>query len=186
MRLGCGTLARGGAGEGRTREAVVGRGRLLQVLGPSGRSDRPGDWATAGRVMLPKKAFRTEERTSCRCRFWARLSPRLLLSAPALAMPSSLFFQHNGAPRVPTPIRASNADSHRPPPLAGKCAANMRQTTLDLDAPKELMGLDVLHKRSTARNVEAMNHGRFATAPRSAPPRPLPTAALPPCRPPWR
>lgn len=28
------------------------------------------------------------------------------------------------------------------------------------------MNLDVLHKRSTARNVEAMNHGRFGTAPR--------------------
>ena len=35
-----------------------------------------------------------------------------------------------------------------------------------MDAPKDLMNLDVLHKRSTGRNVEAMQHGRFTTAPR--------------------
>jgi len=49
----------------------------------------------------------------------------------------------------------------------GKCAANMRNDEMDMDAPKELLGLDVLHKRSTARKVEAMNHGRFSTAPRA-------------------
>jgi len=36
-----------------------------------------------------------------------------------------------------------------------------------MSTPKELLNLDVLHKRSTARNVEAMNHGRFRTAPRA-------------------
>jgi len=35
-----------------------------------------------------------------------------------------------------------------------------------MNAPKDLMNLDVMHKRSTGRNVEAMNHGRFNTAPR--------------------
>jgi hypothetical protein len=49
---------------------------------------------------------------------------------------------------------------------SGKCAANFRTDELNMDAPKELLGLDVLHKRSTARNVEAMGHGRFNTAPR--------------------
>ena len=51
--------------------------------------------------------------------------------------------------------------------LAGKCAGNLDKEELDLGAPKELLNLDVLHKRSTARNVETMNHGRFSTAPRS-------------------
>jgi len=48
----------------------------------------------------------------------------------------------------------------------GKCAANFRSDELNMDAPKELMGLDVLHKRSTSRNVEAMTHGQFSTMPR--------------------
>jgi len=51
--------------------------------------------------------------------------------------------------------------------LNGKCAANHQNEALDLDAPKELLHLDVLQKRSTARNVESMNHGRFTTAPRN-------------------
>jgi hypothetical protein len=59
-------------------------------------------------------------------------------------MPSSIYFGHNG-----------------------KCAANFRSDELNMDAPKELLGLDVLHKRSTQRNVEAMPHGRFNTAPRT-------------------
>lgn len=49
----------------------------------------------------------------------------------------------------------------------GKCAANLRSDSLNMDAPKELLGLDVLHKRSTSRNVEAMQHGRFSMAPRN-------------------
>lgn len=52
-------------------------------------------------------------------------------------------------------------------PAAGKCAANIQREDLDIDAPKELLHLDVLHKRSTARNVEQMHHGRFSTAPRN-------------------
>ena len=51
--------------------------------------------------------------------------------------------------------------------LAGKCAANLQSTELNFDAPKDLLNLDVFHKRSTARNVEAMSAGRFSTAPRS-------------------
>jgi len=51
--------------------------------------------------------------------------------------------------------------------LNGKCAANIVRESLDAEGPKDLMQLDVLHKRSTARNVEAMNHGRFTTAPRT-------------------
>ena len=35
-----------------------------------------------------------------------------------------------------------------------------------MNAPKDLMNLDVMHKRSTGRNVEAINYGRFNTAPR--------------------
>jgi len=58
-------------------------------------------------------------------------------------MPSSIYFGHNG-----------------------KCAANFFTGELDMNAPKDLMNLDVMHKRSTGRNVEAMNHGRFNTAPR--------------------
>ena len=50
---------------------------------------------------------------------------------------------------------------------SGKCAANITREALDFDAPKELLNLDVLHKRSTARNVEQMPHGRFGTAPRT-------------------
>lgn len=49
----------------------------------------------------------------------------------------------------------------------GKCAANFRNDELDMNGPKELMNLDVFHKRSTQRNVEAMSAGRFSTAPRS-------------------
>lgn len=49
----------------------------------------------------------------------------------------------------------------------GKCCANIRTDDLDLDAPKELLNLDVLHKRSTGRNVEACLHGRFSSAPRN-------------------
>ena len=37
---------------------------------------------------------------------------------------------------------------------------------MDMNAPAELLNLDVMHKRSTARNVETMSHGRFSTAPR--------------------
>jgi len=48
----------------------------------------------------------------------------------------------------------------------GKCAANVQRDQLDMNAPSELLNLDVLHKRSTSRNVEAMRHGRFTTAPR--------------------
>jgi len=59
-------------------------------------------------------------------------------------MVSSIYFGHNGT-----------------------CAANTHNDELDMNAPKELLGLDVLHKRSTSRNVETMNHGRFSTAPRS-------------------
>jgi len=51
--------------------------------------------------------------------------------------------------------------------LNGKCAANLHSDGLNFDAPNELLNLDVLHKRSTSRNVEAMNHGRFTTAPRN-------------------
>jgi len=51
--------------------------------------------------------------------------------------------------------------------LNGKCAANSNIDQLNMDAPKDLLHLDVLHKRSTSRNVEAMNHGRFTTAPRN-------------------
>jgi len=69
-----------------------------------------------------------------------RAAPVEALAPP---MPSSIYFQHSG-----------------------KCAANAHEDSLNLDAPKELLNLDVLHKRSTARNVEAMNHGRFSTAPR--------------------
>ena len=58
-------------------------------------------------------------------------------------MPSSIYFGHNG-----------------------KCAANFFTGELDMNAPKDLMNLDVMHKRSAGRNVEAMNHGRFNTAPR--------------------
>ena len=64
--------------------------------------------------------------------------------APLRAMPSSVYFGHNG-----------------------KCAANFRNDELDMNSPKELLNLDVLHKRSTARNVEQMPHGRFGTAPRT-------------------
>ena len=49
--------------------------------------------------------------------------------------------------------------------LTGKCAANSL-TEMNLDAPKDLLNLDVMHKRSTGKNVEAMTHGRFGTAPR--------------------
>lgn len=58
-------------------------------------------------------------------------------------MPSSVYFGHNG-----------------------KCAANFRTDEMDMNAPKELLNLDVLHRRTTSRNVETMNHGRFSTAPR--------------------
>jgi len=61
----------------------------------------------------------------------------------ACSMPSSIYFNHNG-----------------------KCAANFHTGELDMDAPKDLMNLDVMHKRSTGRNVETMHHGRFSTAPR--------------------
>lgn len=60
-------------------------------------------------------------------------------------MPSSVYFGHNG-----------------------KCAANFRTDEMDMNAPKELLNLDVLHRRTTSRNVETMNHGRFSTAPRGA------------------
>ena len=59
-------------------------------------------------------------------------------------MPSSVYFQHSG-----------------------QCVANLREKyELNIDAPKDLLNLDFLHKRSTQRNIEAMNHGRFSTAPR--------------------
>ena len=59
-------------------------------------------------------------------------------------MPSSIYFGHNGT-----------------------CAANSRADELNMNAPSELMNLDVFHKRSTQRNVEAMVHGRFGSAPRN-------------------
>lgn len=58
-------------------------------------------------------------------------------------MPSSIYFQHSG-----------------------KCAANFRNDELNLDLPQDLLNLDVMHKRSTQRNVEQMTAGRFGTAPR--------------------
>ena len=94
-------------------------------------------------------------------------------------MPSSIYFRHNGARRTRpcgarsrwlSSIRATEPsgppNTHPCASGAGQCAANIGQDRLNLDAPKELLNLDVLHKRSTARNVEAMHHGRFPTAPR--------------------
>ena len=49
---------------------------------------------------------------------------------------------------------------------AGKCAANFRTDELDLNTPKELLGLDTMHKCSTQRNVEKMTYGRFGTGER--------------------
>lgn len=49
----------------------------------------------------------------------------------------------------------------------GKCCANIRNDDLDLEHPKELLNLDVMHKRSTGRNVEAVTYGRFSAAPRN-------------------
>ena len=48
----------------------------------------------------------------------------------------------------------------------GLCAANLQGEALDLDAPKELINLDTMHKASTGRRVDAISYGRFSTAPR--------------------
>ena len=49
----------------------------------------------------------------------------------------------------------------------GKCCANIRTDDLDLEHPKELLNLDVWHRRSTARSVEDIPYGRFSAAPRT-------------------
>ena len=49
----------------------------------------------------------------------------------------------------------------------GKCCANIRNDDLDLEHPKELLNLDVMHKRSTGRNIQAITYGRFSAAPRN-------------------
>ena len=90
-------------------------------------------------------------------------------------MVSSSYFGLNGACRTSNPARRPHAPWQKTdcggralsPCGAGKSAANIGREDLDIDAPKELLNLDVLHKRSTARNVEQMNHGRFSTAPRN-------------------
>mmetsp|Transcript_32304 Transcript_32304/g.106823 ORF Transcript_32304/g.106823 Transcript_32304/m.106823 type:complete len:212 (-) Transcript_32304:106-741(-) len=48
----------------------------------------------------------------------------------------------------------------------GKCAANLRSNTIDLEAPSDLVGLDALHKMSTGRRVATMRGGCFSTRPR--------------------
>ena len=66
----------------------------------------------------------------------------------------------------------------------GLCAANLQGETLDLDAPKELINLDTMHKASTGRRVDAISYGRFSTAPRgkgstrAVPPHGLATPTL--------
>ena len=55
----------------------------------------------------------------------------------------------------------------------GKCCANIRTDDLDLEHPRELLNLDVMHKRSTGRNVETVSYGRFTSAPRSERPATL-------------
>ena len=87
-------------------------------------------------------------------------------------MVSSSYFGLNGARRahVCPPTRTQTLTSTLLSRFSGKCAANIEATELNMNAPKELLNLDVFHKRSTARNVEAMPHGRFPTAPRSKPP----------------
>jgi len=49
---------------------------------------------------------------------------------------------------------------------AGKCCSNIRTDDLDLYAPKELLNLDVLHKRSTGRLIETIPYGRFGSSER--------------------
>lgn len=48
----------------------------------------------------------------------------------------------------------------------GKCVANIRSTALDLDAPTELLNVDVMHRMSTGRRVQTLSGGRFSNMPR--------------------
>lgn len=49
----------------------------------------------------------------------------------------------------------------------GKCCSNIRTDDLDLHAPKELLNLDVLHKRTTGRLIETTPYGRFGSSERN-------------------
>jgi hypothetical protein len=48
----------------------------------------------------------------------------------------------------------------------GQCVANLRSSALDLDALMELLNLDVMHRMSTGRRVQALSGGRFSNTPR--------------------
>lgn len=90
-------------------------------------------------------------------------------------MPSgSVYFSKNGARHRIRSTRSRHAAPKAFPELeclacaaTGKCCANIRTDDLDLHAPKELLNLDVLHKRSTGRLIETIPYGRFGSSERA-------------------
>ena len=127
---------RGVGGSSREGRECTGRGR---------REQPPTEKQNAAATVLPASITLVERSLGGfsreGCRFFRATADSLLLAG--LDPPPTMYFRHQG-----------------------KCVANIRSTTLDFDAPKELLNADVMHRMSVGRRVQTMSAGRFSNAPR--------------------